>query len=588
MISSIRRMAFAVMASVSLVVSITSCRTQDEIHKDSFDAGRREFLLDSLRQWWRYYTLSGQYDSLVIETRPFLHQFIREGDTLSVLYSGVFMAQAFLFLEDNDSLSQYLNLMSNYLPGNDDPRLHAIYCNIAGNYVLNVQLDYSGALEYFTEGYEYAREGGDINNQIILLANISNIYFARSDKKGLEYAEKAYALSASDEVADYPKCQVTILMAQMSFLSEDYISSRIYIKDAVKMAQAGGFYSLYSLIALQEADLYNVAGSFAEADSCYRKALEYAEYTDPGSVCQMYMNYGNFCVDRGDSESAARLYETALGLSVNHGNVVRREQLLEKLSDLYYVAGDRDKSMKYFQLYRNYADSISSVQKEQEFNSLLMKYQKTEHDNEIKSKELDVLKATRSKEQAILIMLFAVVVASSFLLLYRKQRRMYRALVAQHQNFIRRFNGDTALEFADAPNGNDSHHGNLVDIPENNMGDKELYLKCEELMRVGKVFRRKDISLESLSETLKTNRTYLSRAINTFSGTSFHNYVNMHRIAEATNMICDPEFDTPLKQLADDLGYNSVSVFYKAFQKETGCTPNRYRKEILVGIRKKN
>ena len=34
------------------------------------------------------------------------------------------------------------------------------------------------------------------------------------------------------------------------------------------------------------------------------------------------------------------------------------------------------------------------------------------------------------------------------------------------------------------------------------------------------------------------------------------------------------------KQLADDIGYNSVTVFSKAFQRETGCTPSIYRKEV--------
>lgn len=578
------RAALAIL--VSVLISAVSCRNADNTAKPQFQTEQRALLLDSLRQTWRYYTLSGQYDSLVEMTRPFLHRFIREGDTASVLYSGVFMAQAFLFLEDNDSLSQYLKLMSNYLPGNKDPKLQAIYCNIAGNYVLNVQLDYSGALEYFTEGYKYAQQGDDINNQIILLANISNIYFARSDKKGLQYAEKAYALSSSDQVADFPRCQVTILMAQMSFLSGDYISARIYIKDAVKMADKGKFYSLYSLIALQEADLYNISKAYPEADSCYRKAIEYSHYTDPGSVCQMYLNYGNFCSDRGDTHKASELYRTALDLSFNHNNVVRRERLLEKLSDLYYIDGQKDSAMYYFQQYRNYVDSISSIQKEQEFNSLLMKYQKTEHDNEIKSKELDILKARKGKESALLIMLLAMVTAASSLILYRKQKRMYRALVAQHQSYIRRFNSDTVLEFTEA--SGDTHDENDGDSTTNSSLDKALYIKCEELMRVEKVFRNKDISLENLADTLKTNRTYLSRAINTFSGTSFHNYINMHRIAEATNLICNPDFDTPLKQLADDLGYNSVSVFYKAFQKETGCTPTRYRKEILIGIRKKN
>ena len=114
--------------------------------------------------------------------------------------------------------------------------------------------------------------------------------------------------------------------------------------------------------------------------------------------------------------------------------------------------------------------------------------------------------------------------------------------------------------------------------------DAELFSKAEKLMENEKIFKQKDLSIEKLSLLLETNRTYLSRAINTLSGLTFHSWVNMYRIREATDILSDPDNDVPIKCLADDLGYNSVSVFYKAFQKETGLTPSRYRKEAVSAV----
>lgn len=42
----------------------------------------------------------------------------------------------------------------------------------------------------------------------------------------------------------------------------------------------------------------------------------------------------------------------------------------------------------------------------------------------------------------------------------------------------------------------------------------------------------------------------------------------------------------PIKKILDDVGYNSISVFYKAFRNITGCTPGVY-KDKLLKIKKK-
>lgn len=96
----------------------------------------------------------------------------------------------------------------------------------------------------------------------------------------------------------------------------------------------------------------------------------------------------------------------------------------------------------------------------------------------------------------------------------------------------------------------------------------------------------KDLTLDKLAEKLQTNRTYLSKAINTYAGMSFSSYVNMYRINEATRIISDPARDVLFKKLADDIGFNSVPVFSSVFQKETGLLPSNYRKEVLSGKKK--
>jgi len=105
-------------------------------------------------------------------------------------------------------------------------------------------------------------------------------------------------------------------------------------------------------------------------------------------------------------------------------------------------------------------------------------------------------------------------------------------------------------------------------------------------MKNDRFYSRKEISLNAVADRLGSNRTYVSRAINRFAGMNFYNYINMHRIIEAAGRMSSESFDVPLKTLADELGFVSVSAFYKAFRRETGCTASQYRKEMMHSAKK--
>ena len=93
------------------------------------------------------------------------------------------------------------------------------------------------------------------------------------------------------------------------------------------------------------------------------------------------------------------------------------------------------------------------------------------------------------------------------------------------------------------------------------------------------LYRSNSISIDMLVVRLHSNRTYLSRMF-TEQNTSFSEYINSYRIREALALLSEPENDIPLKVLSDSLGYNSLSSFYRAFQKEMGVPPSRFRQEI--------
>lgn len=526
--------------------------------------------LDSLRNIYRSYNVDGLYDSIIATAKPNLLKAISTHDTAAVLYSGAYMAQAFLTLEDIDSTRCYMDLIRPYRAGGKtDPSLQTVLYIVDGLLHLKSELNYSLALESFRRGCEWAELGNDPNNHIVLLANIAHIFYVRQDRHGLEYALKAYEISQRPDVADFPRCQANLLMGQMLLLSDEADEAERYLYTAKKMIDAGEFKSLESIYNLLLANIYKIKNDYANAEKCFDEAINWSYYTEIGTTTSTYVNYGQFYQEQGMYNQALDLYKTGLEVSRAHRSMEFRSELLSRISDIYRYIGDKASAAEYSYLYKSFTDSIANLQKEQEFNSKLMYYSQIEHEHEMQAKELALLQARRKSTTAVFISLTIVIITVFLYAMYMKQRKMNRTLVLQYENYIQR---TQLAEQEKAPGSKDK----------SSTAEQELFARIEEMMQHNRIYRQKDLSLDRLSEMLSTNRAYVSKAINTCSSQSFFSYVDQYRIRDAVSILSsesEKNGTMPFKQIADIVGYNSVQVFYRSFKKETGCSPGQYKEE---------
>ena len=87
---------------------------------------------------------------------------------------------------------------------------------------------------------------------------------------------------------------------------------------------------------------------------------------------------------------------------------------------------------------------------------------------------------------------------------------------------------------------------------------------------------------ERVADLLETNRTYLSQVINEQTQQNCTQYVNSYRIQEAIRLLSDPKNDIPLMAVASEVGFNSMSTFYKIFQDIVGIPPKQYRNKVIT------
>ena len=308
------------------------------------------------------------------------------------------------------------------------------------------------------------------------------------------------------------------------------------------------------IIDLLKADMSLLDGDSTAADSLYAVALEREAVTEPVVISLICLHYGRFCEDRGMNGKAAELYRKGLAISDRYANMELRNELQLHLADVSYELGDMKGSLSNYR-----ASHLGQVRSQEwELNDLRMSYQEVLHKQEVQAKELDLVKSRRLILVVIFVLIIVAVVSVFFIVLFRRQRRLNRTLVDQYRSYMQRTQQKQPAEEA----------------------DRHLWEKVERMMNVDKLYLRKDLTLESMAQELATNRTYLSKAVNAFSGGNFSSYVDRLRIREAVGIIEARGGAVDLKELGPAVGYSSVTAFYRAFSKETGLSPGKYREEI--------
>lgn len=290
----------------------------------------------------------------------------------------------------------------------------------------------------------------------------------------------------------------------------------------------------------------------------------YSKYADPGTASYIFLHYGMLKESAGQTAEAECLYRQGLQCSYRNKNMEFRSELLRRLSALYYSAGKADSALEVYHAYGMLADSIPQEERERSFNDLLLSYRDMEHSNQMRLKEMALMEANRKIVLCIFVIVLVLIVSGGAVFIAVLKNKADRRIVLQDRNWERRMDTERQFRNPDVP-------GNADETK-----DRMLYARIESLMSSDKMYRRKDISLDMIAESVGTNRTYVSKCINSMAGMTFYNYLDMYIIRDAKDIICRDSMN--FKELSDFLGYSSLSVFYRVFQRETGMTPGKYRK----------
>ena len=86
----------------------------------------------------------------------------------------------------------------------------------------------------------------------------------------------------------------------------------------------------------------------------------------------------------------------------------------------------------------------------------------------------------------------------------------------------------------------------------------------------------KDLSLRVLERELHLNKYYISHVMNSKLHIGLNDYVNSLRVSNACKWLV--KSNRTITEISDEVGFNTLRTFNRAFVKQTGMTPSEYRR----------
>ncbi|WP_298425889.1 helix-turn-helix domain-containing protein [uncultured Kordia sp.] len=114
-------------------------------------------------------------------------------------------------------------------------------------------------------------------------------------------------------------------------------------------------------------------------------------------------------------------------------------------------------------------------------------------------------------------------------------------------------------------------------------GSTNRFNTIDRTIKMDRLYMNPSISLSTAATHFNLSEGYISQLINKHTNTNFSTYINNLRIVEAKRILIDTTYkDYTIVAIALEAGFNSKSVFYSAFKKNTGISPSEYRRKSRI------
>ena len=534
----------------------------------------------SLLYLCNYYLQQGNYPKAITYAEVVKNQADQNKDDRLMMYAFLFQGKARLMIgrkTAQKSLEAARNIAYNL---RNDSVLCEVY-GCLGEYEAVVEADYYQAMQWMYKGIARAQKKQLDASYALLLSKLSHVYYLKRDGAGLKYAEESYEVAKNLD-NPYLIYQASIESAYMYFLNKQGTDAILFLQEAEALMNENHFFDQAHTYNLLGNLLYDL-GDLKQAAISFQKGMNDKQGSQITSVIYAHLGYAKVLMEQKKWPEAIIVLKHGIAISRARSNAVHRHELYQLLSICYEHQHKYEEALKSYKLFRLENDSLFSSRRELEVSEMRYRYDTERQKNQIKQGQLTVMEKEQKLQQLSFALILVVLVSGLIYYLYRRKNILYLRIVKQNQEAIRRESEllrriESLQQTSVQPAESVQEKYASSSLTDEKSG--ELFRQLESLMRDAKLYRDNSLSKDKVAERLGTNRTYLSQIINEQTQMSFTRYVNAFRIDEAIRVLSDSTNDLPLKALASDLGFNSISTFYNLFQTAIGMTPAQYRSKV--------
>ena len=470
--------------------------------------------------------------------------------------------QAVEFVE-NDSVYLAVDAFNKVLENTDNEKDFAFYSYEIGNYFLKLGI-YDLAGNYLYDALMYYENAGESKKYVLCLFSVAEFKQRIGDLE-----ETLKLLNEAQKISKRINNDVFIgnsynNIGAAYFDTGDYESALSYYHKALD-------YPLDSIYLvgtnLNIGSTYRFMGDYDNSLKYLYIAKGICDKNHKGSEKEAHvlMTIGVTYISKGE-------YDKGFGYLHEAEDVIADHKADNLLYILYYNIAfsytkifEYEKAMDYFMQYDSVKSVVLSDERLQNAKRFEIEYNVMKKEAEIEKQKLKL----KNKNSILVIEMLIIIVLIAFLVFYYFQRnkvsKLYKKLVAQNIKKIEE----------------DSLRSNTAQTKTDDKTEQYELLadKIVEIFKIEKVYKDNSLTTSLLADKLKTNKTYISKAINNKFGKNFNTFLNEFRINESIKMIMLEEYTKyTISYIASEVGFNSISVFNANFKKTTGVTPSVFIK----------